>query len=81
MFMELWIRSQDRELLLKVDQLYANVNAIKVNEITVAEYTSSKRALEVLDNIQNHVENECIGWKGNGSLEKQSYIVYEMPKE
>ena len=66
--MELWIRSQDRESLVKVDNLYISVgNYIcyyveKGKEVPntyyrpsgeLGRYATKERALEVLDEIQN----------------------------
>ena len=57
--MELWIRSQDRECLMKIDRVdYGLSNSehrIMVNgyETLVGHYATKERALEVLDEIQN----------------------------
>ena len=57
--MELWIRSQDRTTLMKVDRLdidYSNgLYLIKSDGFVtlLANYKSEERALEVLDEIQN----------------------------
>jgi len=56
--MELWIRSQDKEKLLKVDEIHLGLNKeyvdsdIWVNNWIVGEYETKERALEVLDEIQ-----------------------------
>ena len=56
--MELWIRSQDKEKLLKVDEIHLGLNkqyinsVIWVNNWIVGEYATKERALEVLDEIQ-----------------------------
>ena len=58
--MELWIRSQDKEDLLKVSGV--RINCFNEKEIKayfndddtiIATYATKKRALEVLDEIQN----------------------------
>lgn len=82
--MNLWIRSQDKEELLKIN------NRIFVKEITNAGfsiendlcvddgfislgiYNTKERALEVLDEIKNKLMRQEIG---------QNTLVYEMPKE
>ena len=55
--MELWIRSQNKGALIKVEILgYADgtINAYSGNnEIVLGKYSSDERALEVLDEIQN----------------------------
>lgn len=57
--MELWIRSQDRECLMKVDRVDYSLSNIEhriyVNgyETLVGHYATEERALEVLDEIQN----------------------------
>ena len=71
--MNLWIRSQDRESLVKVDNLYISVgNYIcyyveKGKEVTntyyrpsgeLGRYETKERALEVLDEIQQNIETQ-----------------------
>lgn len=93
--MDLWIRSQDRENLLKT-------TIVAMEEITENEeywiyagheeydpykvfgiYKSKERALEVLDKIQEHIGflNVEMGAGRFGELDFQADIVYEMPKE
>ena len=87
--MELWIRSQDRESLVKVDNLYVSVgNYIcyyveKGKEIPntyyrpsgeLGRYASKERALEVLDEIQNKMLNGVFAKKINGLGEELDLI-------
>ena len=67
--MELWIRSQDKRILQKVDNVYLNANnenrRIYTNdsrdyESELGEYATKERALEVLDEIQNILTPKCI---------------------
>lgn len=56
--MELWIRSQDKKTLMKITRLYEFSNSIfsvdtRDNEIILGTYKKNKRALEVLNEIQN----------------------------
>ena len=60
--MELWIRSQDKETLIKIDRLDVDGNKIQANfkshfsgcdYVILGTYESNDRALEVLDEIQN----------------------------
>ena len=74
--MELWIRSQDRYTLIKSSKIYVFGNTIcdgSKEKIKLAEYKTIERALEVLDDIQNLIndiaDNKIVG------------CVYEMPKE
>ena len=80
MNMELWIRSQDKRILQKVDSIYLNANydnrRICTNdsrdyESDLGEYKTKERALEVLDEIQDILID----------YEKMSRVVYQMPKE
>lgn len=93
--MELWIRSQDGECLMKVDRLdidYTN-GTYKIKsggyETTLAKYKSRTRALEILDEIYNGLS---INISINDSYQaadiyikneilKQMAKVYCMPKE
>lgn len=83
--MELWIRSQDKEKLVKVSTLFVEYNGdvdpiIRSHRIVADKcidlgiYKSKERALEVLDEIQCHLVNI------NDSRDSYFY-VYEMPKE
>lgn len=59
--MELWIRSQDKECLMKVNRvdydLSNSEHRIMVNgyETLVGHYATKERALEVLEEIQNQI--------------------------
>ena len=78
--MELWVRSQDRHCLWKIDRLdvddYTIQDNIKTYDdgfdyIMIGRYQTNKRALEVLDEIQNILETR----------EDVKQMVYNMPKE
>lgn len=93
--MELWIRSQDRELLLKVNEIHLHFE--EDNNVTIWSdnqylglYEAEKRALEVLDDIQgylipklHHVCDKDL--EGNDvkvlGIDSIQTMVYEMPKE
>ena len=88
--MELWIRSQSKQSLIKVENISLeikkdNVIFITSDEWRLGTYISKKRALEVLDEIQNILKpQEYEIEKGNGYYTKSTNIstyVYEMPKE
>lgn len=84
--MELWIRTQNKELLLKIDRIgieefddgYGIVTYERIgtkNEFGLGLYNTKERALEVLNEIQNYI---C----PNGSMNLYDGTrVYEMPKE
>lgn len=82
MKMELWIRSQSREKLVKVNEIkyeeYKNVlmdypiAAIIINDEIVQEYKSKERALEILDEIQHLLQTVYVG--------SANRIVYQMPE-
>ncbi len=54
--MDLWIRNQDRDMLIRVDYVYLNVREYgctindRINVLGI--YETAERALEVLDEIQ-----------------------------
>ena len=98
--MELWIRSKDKERIIKVNNIFihqdnnhlicANQRAIdQFNDesFELGAYSSRKRALEVLDEIQR----QLIGKKGLITTQDKkgiefipftdTVVVYEMPKE
>ena len=65
--MELWIRSQDKERLIKCKSIDLDDHSmyceIWVNgyDALIGEYTTKERALQVLDEIQGRItSNECL---------------------
>lgn len=82
--MELWIRTQDKECLMKVDRIdISDNNTIMANgfEIWLGAYKSKERALEVLDEIQNHIQKQGKTELDNEVGLKYYGNIYEMPKE
>jgi hypothetical protein len=91
--MELWIRSQDRENLKKIntgfylrqdlsDYAKGEVIFIVSGGDKLGEYETKERALEILDEIQEHLDYLNIG-KINRLDEKGFRVctIYKMPKE
>ena len=85
--MNLWIRSQDKERLTEVNDL--RIYYGKEEDLWAIEdcddlgyYKTKERALEVLDEIQDLLEDDTINFDDDGypTLLKNN-IVYEMPKE
>lgn len=74
--MELWVRNQDKENLVKVELLEieerqkdcAIITMFQKNVAHLGIYKTKERALEVLDEIQKYMDN------GYGD-------VYQMPEE
>ena len=66
--MEFWIRSQDKRILQKVDNVFLNANYdnkristyVGDSNTTLGEYKTKERALEVLDEIQNILKPQLI---------------------
>lgn len=67
--MELWIRSQDRKRLIKPNRLHVKVDPRSregyifesANSLRYGTYESEERALEVLDEIEEHLDYLNIG--------------------
>ena len=93
--MELWIRSQDKRKLLKVnDDLYI-ANGFNDTDDTfigiknvghIGRYVEEKRALEVLDEIQENIVRQgqviiLTDERGIPNGSKFFSYVYEMPEE
>lgn len=85
--MELWIRSQDKELIQKVnigimylkDATNRDCIANRDNETgfsILGAYRTKERALEVLNKISKLVENAMYHTQLNNEV-----LFYEMPKE
>ena len=91
--MELWVRSQDKKRLLKIDDIgivdyngyYYVVGYKNDKEIKLGEYGfhTATRALEVLNEIQEaQLGNYHYRCPSNVKVSnKEDTIVYEMPKE
>lgn len=62
--MELWVRSQDREILLKVNELEIEENMIIAFDNNkyqcLGTYKTKERALEVLDEIKNKIRGKFL---------------------
>lgn len=87
--MELWIRSQDRLYLNIVSNIAVIDNRVEMlanqGRMALGRYKTHERALEILDEIQDMINNDGAQ---NGEYDKISgcyYVVkkkvYEMPKE
>lgn len=88
--MELWIRSQDRTFLTKVDTIgiVEGRDFWSIDEsltVSFGKYKTKERALEVLDEIQDilsvydrYIKKPADMYK---NIFEPSTIVYEMPKE
>ncbi len=77
--MELWVRSQDKRILMKVDNIFLDANydnkrisTYDGDNTELGTYKTKKRALEVLDEIQKLLKTAEINYCFN-------VMVYEMP--
>lgn len=75
--MELWIRSQDRTFLRKVNTIgiVEGRDFWSIDEnltVSFGKYKTKERAIEILDEIEIEIQN-YVGTKNE--------IVYEMPEE
>ena len=88
--MELWIRSQDKETLIKIDRLDVDGNKIQANfkshfsgcdYVILGTYESNDRALEVLDEIQNILKPKYIldasSVKPDGNIYKENGMIFQ----
>lgn len=56
----MWIRSQDRKVLTKIDDLAIDgANQIWGDCCLLGKYSSEEKALKVLDRIEELIENQC----------------------
>lgn len=89
--MELWIRSQDKTALTKIDNIGVADNRIVFipnyysGRVTLGTYKTNTRALEVLGEIQRTITKQLVNrhkqLDGNYSFEVIDTTIYEMPKE
>ena len=75
--MDLWIRSQDRTFLRKVNTIgiVEGRDFWSIDEnltVSFGKYKTKERALEVLDEIQDLLQNAYVG--------NVNRIVYQMPE-
>lgn len=90
----MWIRSQNKRILSNVDEVlvtFVDENKCFISGFwgtgsdTLGVYSSRKKALKVLDEIQNAVENTNYYNIDNFSLGtyalKRGHQVYEMPAD
>lgn len=82
----MWVRTQDKETLVKADKLYIDKNnnkyTINFDSCTdrwyiLGTYKSKERALEVLDEIQTWIER----YEANKNNLFSGHVVYKMPEE
>lgn len=90
--MELWIRSQDKRILQKVDNVFLNANYENKristydgdSSTTLGEYKTKERAIEILDEIQDElISSDFMPIEKNEEvvLTCGSARIYEMPKD
>ena len=65
--MELWVRSQDKRILQKVDNIFLDANCDNKristydgDNVELGTYQTKERAIEVLDEIQNILKPQLI---------------------
>lgn len=82
----MWIRSQDRKILTKIDDLAIDgTNQIWGDCCLLGKYSSKEKALKVLDEIQKFISDKQ--YCAIDNVTRKSYIlnkgvhVFEMPKD
>lgn len=90
--MELWIRSQNKERLLKLNDIILNANyciedggiygyrMFANGKVYLGIYETKERCIEILDEIQDKMRDRYI-LQGSMIHPTPNVIVYEMPKE
>lgn len=82
----MWIRSQDRKILTEIHNLdIDDINQIWDGSSLLGKYSSEEKALKVLDEIKNAIENTnyynidnfCLGTYAL----RRGPQVYEMPQD
>lgn len=80
--MELWVRSQSKLGLYVVDEIYIDERDfgnddiqyyIMFGQVRLGKYKSKQRALEILDEIQRHLNDK--------DLADYKVFIYQMPEE
>ena len=77
--MELWVRSQDKRILQKVDNIFLDANyedkrisTYDGDNVELGTYKTKERAIEVLDEIQNFMRDYAY---------VKPTLIYNMPKD
>ena len=77
----MWIRSQEKILIQKVDNMFISKNLVctedTVSKITLGTYKTNERAIEVLDQIHQHINNVAFAECHGEAFAK----VYTMPEK
>lgn len=90
MKMNLWVRSQDKRILQKVDNIFLDANyenkrisTYDGDNTELGTYKTKERAIEVLDEIQEaKLGNFHYRCPSNVKVSsKEDTIIYEMPKK
>lgn len=88
--MDLWIRSQNKMMLRKIDNAFIDEETICTysgdDAFILGEYATKERVLKVLDEIQRIlvyglIDTQSARANGSISLTNPNCIVYEMPLE
>ena len=88
--MELWVRSQDRRILQKVDNIFLDANyenkrisTYDGDSIELGTYKTKERALQVLNEIQNKINLINLGHDfGSPMVDlKNPTYIYQMPEK
>jgi len=81
----MWIRTQDRHRLIKVSDIeYVRAEQIHFlvsNGSVLAAYPTEERCLEVLDEVQGHINSNLSRNEGIARNVIPQVAVYQMPKE
>lgn len=90
--MELWIRSQDKEVLTRVVDIWKDADKNEIwskssfaTKNCLGMYKTKERAIEVVDEIQNFMRNYAYAKKTNRLGEEidlipKPILIYNMPK-
>ena len=91
--MDIWIRSQNEQELIKIDYIEANMGRIFIQygpfRKCVGTYATQERALEILQKIQIFMTNDCkinCGYEEadiriKAIIASSMHKVFELPKE
>lgn len=80
----MWIRSQDKTVLVKADYVTIGINEIVAacssnSCVTIGEYSSQEKALKVLDMIQECIEHNNSHQSARIGIPYLEYNVFQMP--
>ena len=86
----MWIRSQNREILINVRRLFVNevledkkISGYSIDSggIELGRFSTKEKALDVMDEIEKNLENNNLVSISYSGMCKKSSVAFQIPKD